>query len=214
MSDSEPDPLSSLLSSFALGPAWARATGDKQEHKPKTFSGGEGRPPRRDDRERGGRPGGGRDRDGGERRPFQGRGGQDDRRNAPPRFEEAPPADGVRVTIAPDAQAVHLIGKEVHQVARVYPLFDVAKILLAEMGEARLRAEEKLAALNAAHPTMTERGHLLLHELCVKLSKNYHELEKSIADRVDVSRQTLLRWEAETRELAKYVQSLRKLMPA
>ena len=139
MSDSKPDPLSSLLSSFALGPAWARAAGDKQEQKPKHFSGGDDRPARRDDRERGGRPGGGRDRDGGERRPFQGRGGnQDDRRNAPPRFEEAPPADGVRATIAPDAQAVHLIGKEVHQVARVYPLFDVAKILLAE--KARCRA--------------------------------------------------------------------------
>ena len=37
----------------------------------------------------------------------------------------------------PDAQAVHLIGKEVHQVARVYPLFDVAKILLAERGRCR-----------------------------------------------------------------------------
>jgi hypothetical protein len=32
---------------------------------------------------------------------------------------------------------VHLIGKEVHQVARVYPLFDVAKILLAERGRCR-----------------------------------------------------------------------------
>jgi hypothetical protein len=42
------------------------------------------------------------------------------------------------VTIAPDPQAVHLIGKEIHQVARVYPLFDVAKILLAE--KARCRA--------------------------------------------------------------------------
>lgn len=37
----------------------------------------------------------------------------------------------------PDAQAVHLIGKEIHQVARVYPLFDVAKILLAERGRCR-----------------------------------------------------------------------------
>ena len=42
------------------------------------------------------------------------------------------------MTIAPDPQAVHLIGKEIHQVARVYPLFDVAKILLAE--KARCRA--------------------------------------------------------------------------
>ncbi len=44
----------------------------------------------------------------------------------------------MRVTIAPCPQAVHLIGKEVHSVARVYPLFDVAKILLAE--KARCRA--------------------------------------------------------------------------
>ena len=136
MSDSENDPLSSLLSSFALGPAWARATDDKKERKPKTFSGSDDRPPRRDDRERGPRSGG--PREGGERRPFQGRGGNfEDRRNAPARQEEAPPEEGVRATIAPDAQAVHLIGKEVHQVARVYPLFDVAKILLAEKSRCR-----------------------------------------------------------------------------
>jgi hypothetical protein len=41
------------------------------------------------------------------------------------------------VILVPDAQAVHLIGKEVHQVARVYPLYDVAKILLAERGRCR-----------------------------------------------------------------------------
>ena len=138
MSDSENDPLSSLLSSFALGPAWARATDDKPERKPKAFSGGDDRPPRRDDRDRGPRSGGARE--GGERRPFQagGRGGKfEDRRNAPPQHVEAAPEIGVRVTIAPDAAAVHLIGKEVHQVARVYPLFDVAKILLAEKSRCR-----------------------------------------------------------------------------
>ncbi len=137
VTDSENDPLSGLLSSFALGPAWARAAGDPPERKPKTFSGGEDRPPRRDDR--GPRTGGGpRDRDGGERRPPQGRGGNyEDRRSGPPRQEEAPPAEGVRATVAPDPQAIHLIGKEIHQVARVYPLFDVAKILLAEKSRCR-----------------------------------------------------------------------------
>lgn len=136
MSDSENNPLSSLLSSFALGPAWARATGEKEERKPRAHSGGDDRPPRRDDRDR---DRGSRDRDGGGRPPFQRRDGrQDDRRNGPPQYEEAPPAEGVRATVAPDPQAVHLIGKEVHQVARVYPLFDVAKILLAE--KARCRA--------------------------------------------------------------------------
>ncbi len=136
MSDSEKDPLNSLLSSFALGPAWARAAGESPERKPKSYSGGEDRPPRRDDRERGARNDRGpRSRDSGERRTFQSR---NDRHPGSPPHEDAPPADGVRTTVAPDPQAVHLIGKEVHQVARVYPLFDVAKILLAE--KARVRA--------------------------------------------------------------------------
>jgi len=134
VSDSKNDPLSGLLSSFALGPAWARATGGQQERafKPEPKTGD--RPPRRDDRRNAPH---GRDRDG-ERRPFQKRGGKfDDRRAGPPRDQEAPPAEGVRVTLTPDAQAVHLIGREIHQVARVYPLFDVAKILLAERGRCR-----------------------------------------------------------------------------
>lgn len=147
MSDSDNDPLSSLLSSFALGPSWARATGSgQQERAPKPEPKSGDRPPRRDDRGSDERRGGGfrdreggrdRDRDGG-RKPFQGRGARfDQRREGPPRNEEAPPAEGVRVTLSPDAQAVHLIGKEIHQVARVYPLYDVAKILLAERARCR-----------------------------------------------------------------------------
>jgi hypothetical protein len=147
VSDSENDPLSGLLSSFALGPAWARATGSGQQDrgpKPDSKPAGE-RPPRRDDRGSDERRGGFRDRDGGRdrdrdggRKPYQGRGGKfDDRHAGPPRNEEAGPAEGVRVTLSPDAQAVHLIGKEVHQVARVYPLYDVAKILLAERARCR-----------------------------------------------------------------------------
>lgn len=140
MSDSDKDPMSSLLSSFALGPSWARAAGNQQEkivrgdEKPRRDSN------RGDSRDSGGGKGGFRDRDQDTRgrKPFQGKGGRfDDRRDGPPRFEETPPAEGVRVTLVPDAQAVHLIGKEVHQVARVYPLFDVAKILLAERGRCR-----------------------------------------------------------------------------
>jgi hypothetical protein len=131
VSDPETNPVSSLLSSFALGPAWARAaSGTTRQEAPKRESRHDDeRPPRRDDGQRGGR---GRDERGGR---FRGR--DDDRRGGPPRHEEAAPAEGVLVTLIPDAQAVHLIGKEVHQVARVYPLFDVAKILLAERGRCR-----------------------------------------------------------------------------
>ena len=140
MSDSETDPLNSLLTSFALGPAWARGgSDDKKERRPKTFSGTEDRPPRRDDRDRGSKSGGEfRNREGRENRPFQRDGKFQDRRNGPPMREEVGPEIGVRVSIEPDPQAIHLIGKEVLQVARVYSLFDVAKTLLAE--KARCRA--------------------------------------------------------------------------
>ncbi len=149
MTDPAPDPLQGLLSNFALGPSWARDAG-KPARAPKSDDAKDDRPPRRDDR-RDDRQQGFRDRDqrgdgrrnfrddrggngggGGGRRPYQ------DRRGGPPQREDIAPAPGVRVTISPDAQAVHLIGKEVHQVARVYPLFDVAQILLAE--RARLKA--------------------------------------------------------------------------
>lgn len=141
MSDSETDPLRDLLSQFALGPSWARST-DKPQRAPKTDAGKDDRPPRRDDRQQGGRDRDRRDnREGGRegRRPFQGGGNRNfqDRRNGPPQREDIAPAQGVRVTIVPDNQAVHLIGKEVHQVARVYPLFDVAQILLAERARCR-----------------------------------------------------------------------------
>lgn len=140
MSDSDTNPLGDLLGSFALGPSWARATGDtRPTHAEKSAGKSGDRPPRRDDRRGDDRKGAFRDREReGGRRPFKGHGGKfDDRRAGPPRPEEAPPAAGVRVTLMPDAEAVHLIGKEVHQVARVYPLFDVAQILLAERRRCR-----------------------------------------------------------------------------
>ncbi|MBC8126786.1 MAG: hypothetical protein H8M99_06540 [Gloeobacteraceae cyanobacterium ES-bin-144] len=150
MSDSDNDPLSGLLSSFALGPSWARATGSgQQERASKPSFKSDERPPRRDDRK-----GDFRDKQSGGR-PFDERRGKfNDRREAPPRNEEAPPAIGVRVTLAPDAHAVHLIGKEIHQVARAYPLYDVAKILLAE----RSRCLAVFEA-NESHPPLF-RGRL------------------------------------------------------
>lgn len=142
VSDPEKPPLDDLLSSFALGPAWARGASDdkKKERKPKgeprTDDRGDGPRKFRDDRRDDRRGGGGRDR--GERGGFRGQGGRgDDRRSGPPRHEDVAPEQGVRVTIVPDQEAVHLIGKEIHQVARVYPLFDIAKTLLAERKRCR-----------------------------------------------------------------------------
>lgn len=88
-----------------------------------------------------------------------------------------------------------------------------SKILLAEMGEARKRAEEQLAALNAANPSMTERAHQLLHELCTNLAKSYQDLEQAVTEQLEVSKQSLLNWQNETRALVKHVRTMR-LSPA
>jgi len=134
-----------LLSEFALGPAWARAGSGPPSLKPRAApepKGGE-REPRRGEQDRGFR-----ERD--ERRPSQGRReNYGERRTGPPQPEESGPAEGVRVSLTPDPQAIHLIGREVHQVARVYPLFDIARILLAERGRCRAVFE-----LEADHPPL------------------------------------------------------------
>ncbi len=147
MSDTPPNPLEGLLSEFALGPSWARAKSDSPKPTFKDSPEREYQPRRGDDR----RDGGGRGRSdnrgdsrgrddrrqgggGGNRRDF-GKGNFRDRNE--PRREEIPPAEGVNVTLIPDKTAIQLIAKEVHQVARVYPLFDIAEIILAERSRSR-----------------------------------------------------------------------------
>lgn len=138
MSNPDNESLTGLLSSFALGPSWARDAAEpakahaKKERKHDTRPDGDG-PPR-------------------ERREFRER--RDDRgdrgksrfsHDHAPREPIVTPAAGVRVTIIPDPEAVRLIGKEVHQVARVYPLFDVAKIIIAERSRCRAIIETEEA---------------------------------------------------------------------
>ena len=144
MSDNPPNPLDSLLTEFALGPSWARAKSEpsakhthespEREHPQRRR---EARGENRGRREGGERHEGGErrgQRDGGNRRDFQkGRGrGPEIRRE-----EFIAPAEGVTVTIIPDKAAIQLVCKEIQQVARVYPLFDIAEIILAERSRCR-----------------------------------------------------------------------------
>ncbi|MES2995431.1 MAG: hypothetical protein V4733_01320 [Verrucomicrobiota bacterium] len=144
MTEPENNPLGDLLSSFALGPAWARAqpkpadSGKKSRHEAdepgdrphdkRARRDNDGRRDNRDDRRRDGF------RTGRDPR-------SDDRPGGPPVQEEAPPAPGVHVSLEPTTEAVQLIGKEIHHVARVYPLYDVAQILLANRGRCRVLFE-------------------------------------------------------------------------
>ncbi len=84
-----------------------------------------------------------------------------------------------------------------------------AKIILAEMHEARRRAHiriEELRALPAhgvAHRA-SEAAHRAadaLHEVVEQISKNYHELEKAVTDRAHLSREALKNFQADTRAL-------------
>ena len=145
MSDETPNPLEGLLSEFSLGPSWARAKSDTPSGKTHESGEREYQPRRRDDRDgrRGGdnRGGGGRrdDRGSGDRRQGGGnrRDNRFDRGRPEKRFEEIAPTEGVNVSLFPEKQAIQLVCKEVHQVARVYPLFDIAQIILAERGRSR-----------------------------------------------------------------------------
>lgn len=132
----EPDEtqLSSLLTSFSLGPAWARHAEKSAPATRKEFK--EPRHGGRDDRGRGERE----DRRHGPGK--RGPGFQRDR-ELPPREVIVLPAVGVRVSILPDQEAVKLIAKEVHQVARVYSLYDIAKTLLAERSRCKVRFESE-----------------------------------------------------------------------
>ncbi|MEP4078794.1 hypothetical protein [Haloferula sp.] len=143
----------SLLSAFDLGPAWAR---DDAPAKKYDNHKGEDR-----DKKRGGRQGGGRggfdrgndrggQRGGGQRGGGQRGGGQrgggphrgrDDRQRRDGGRDLPAPAPGVKVNIGPAKEAVHLVVKEIHQVARVYSLFDIAQILLDQRERCRLSIE-------------------------------------------------------------------------
>ena len=75
------------------------------------------------------------------------------------------------------------------------------RILLAEMGEARRKAQKHLAEMRE-HPAAAVRSAAdSLHEIVEKLSANYHELEKAVTDRVQLSREVMNGWQNETRSL-------------
>ena len=144
MSENPPNPLDSLLTEFALGPSWARAKSEPSAKHTHESPEREHPQRRREARgeNRGRREGADRhegadrrgQRDGGNRRDFQkGRGRSPEIR----REEFIAPAEGVTVTIIPDKAAIQLVCKEIQQVARVYPLFDIAEIILAERSRCR-----------------------------------------------------------------------------
>ncbi|WP_367870414.1 acyl-CoA desaturase [Luteolibacter sp. Populi] len=85
------------------------------------------------------------------------------------------------------------------------------KVLLAEMAEARRRADQELASLHAAndHP-WRDKAVESMNSLIDRLTANYHELEKAMTDRVDLSRKALRNWSRETRQVLDHLSAIRR----
>jgi stearoyl-CoA desaturase (Delta-9 desaturase) len=83
-----------------------------------------------------------------------------------------------------------------------------SKILLAEMREARICAERRLAPLEAQQGGEHRGVYETSKEMFDRLVVNYHELEKAVADKVQISRHALRAWQQETRELMKTLRHL------
>jgi hypothetical protein len=80
-----------------------------------------------------------------------------------------------------------------------------SKILLAEMREARIRAVKHLAELQAHGPGPAQRASDAVHEMVERLTANYHELEKAVSERVQISRDVLNNWQTETRTMMREI---------
>lgn len=161
--------MKDLLSAFDLGPAWARS--GEPEKKYTDHPGERGGK----DRGRGGRgQGGDGGRQRGDRRDVaksdgrRGGGGgrfhrSDDEGRGRGAGDLPSPAEGVKVTVLPAEAAVHFLVKEIQHRARVYSLYDVAQLFLAERNRCRLEIR-----MDAQRPAMF-RGR---HDASLFLSKD------------------------------------------
>ena len=83
------------------------------------------------------------------------------------------------------------------------------KIIGAEMKEAQRKAESKLAELEEQGGSVSDAAMARINELMSKLKENMSELEATVAESLEMSRDKLKRWERETRELVSKLGDLR-----
>jgi stearoyl-CoA desaturase (delta-9 desaturase) len=85
-----------------------------------------------------------------------------------------------------------------------------SKVVLAEMVEARRKAEEELARVaNCEDPAWRESATAALHELVERLTRSYHALEEAASQKVELSRLALERWRNETAEALRHLAEIR-----
>ena len=88
-----------------------------------------------------------------------------------------------------------------------------AKILLAEMHEARRLGEQKLKEPEALSSAFGKQAQEKLQQLTARLSANYAALEKAMADQAEISRNAINRWRKETREFTEWLDAIDKALP-
>ena len=87
------------------------------------------------------------------------------------------------------------------------------KILLAEMHEARRRAEQKLKEPEVLVSVFGQQAQQTLAQLSERLAANYAALEKAIAEQAEVSRKAIDNWRRETREFVALLTDLERRLP-
>lgn len=87
-----------------------------------------------------------------------------------------------------------------------------SRILLAQMVEARRRANAELAHLEeATDHAWSERAREAIHDVIERLAANGHELEQAIEAKVHLSKETLRRWQRETRDFVTHLSEIRDI---
>ncbi len=88
------------------------------------------------------------------------------------------------------------------------------KILLAEMGETRRRAEETLQQPETIATVFGQQMFDSFTHLSERLTTNYAALEQAMTEQVAVSRKAIEHWRRETREFAELLADLDRRLPA
>ena len=89
-----------------------------------------------------------------------------------------------------------------------------SRILLAEMRQARILAEQHLARLQAHGSGSAQRLSEAVHERVERLAANYHELEQAVQDCAELSRSALRGWQRETRRVLRELRRMVAARPA
>lgn len=87
------------------------------------------------------------------------------------------------------------------------------KILLAEMTEARRRAEEKNHHSETIATILGQQAHQTFAHLSERLAANYAALEKAMAEQAEISRKVIENWRRETRQLVAILADLDRRLP-